>query len=121
LLLTASRGGALAATAALVGSGVLLASARPRALAASMAALPAFAAALWVSVPRETFERLATIPAQLDGGGLNQRLNIWVAGWQAFVRAPFFGSGAGSFVAAAGLASDDTAHNTALSIAVELG
>ncbi|MGB8259826.1 MAG: O-antigen ligase family protein, partial [Terracidiphilus sp.] len=88
---------------------------------ASLAALPVFAAALWLSVPREIFERLATIPSQLTGGDLNQRLNIWEAGWHALVRAPFIGSGAGSFVAAAGLATDDTAHNTALSIAVELG
>ena len=64
------------------------------------------------------FERLATIPEQLQGGGLNQRWNIWTAGWQAFVRAPLFGSGAGSFVSAAGVDPLDTAHNTALSILV---
>jgi O-antigen ligase len=48
-------------------------------------------------------------------------LNIWKAGWHAFVQAPFFGTGAGSFVSAAGLAPIDTAHNTALSIAVSGG
>ncbi len=48
-------------------------------------------------------------------------MNIWTAGWHAFVRAPFFGTGAGSFVSAAGLAPIDTAHNTALSIAVSGG
>jgi O-antigen ligase len=52
---------------------------------------------------------------------LNQRINIWIAGWDAFVKAPFVGTGAGSFVAAAGLAPIDTAHNTALSIAVSGG
>jgi O-antigen ligase len=45
-------------------------------------------------------------------------LNIWSAGWHAFVQAPLVGSGAGSFVGAAGLNSVDTAHNTALSILV---
>jgi O-antigen ligase len=37
------------------------------------------------------------------------------------VRAPVFGTGAGSFVSAAGLSPIDTAHNTALSIAVAGG
>ena len=55
------------------------------------------------------------------GGDLIQRLNIWRAGWQAFVHAPFFGSGAGTFVDAAKLAPIDTAHNTALAVAVEGG
>jgi O-antigen ligase len=39
----------------------------------------------------------------------------------AFSKAPVFGSGAGSFVSAAGLASYDTAHNSALSILVAGG
>jgi O-antigen ligase len=37
------------------------------------------------------------------------------------VKAPLFGTGAGSFVSAAGLSPIDTAHNTALSIAVAGG
>jgi O-antigen ligase len=121
VLLTASRGGFLAAIVALVGSGLLLAYGHRRRLLAGALALPALAAALWFIVPRESFNRLATIPEQLQGGDLNQRLNIWTAGRHAFVRAPFFGTGAGSFVSAAGLGPVDTAHNTALSIAVSGG
>lgn len=121
VLLTASRGGFLAAMVALAGSGLLLAYGHPKRVLASALALPALAAALWSVVPRESFERLATIPEQLQGGDLNQRLNIWTAGWHAFVRAPFFGTGAGSFVSAASLGPIDTAHNTALSIAVSGG
>jgi O-antigen ligase len=121
VLLTASRGGFLAAVVALVGSGLLLAYGHPKRVLAGALALPALAAALWFIVPHESFERLATIPEQLQGGDLNQRLNIWTAGWHAFVRAPFFGTGAGSFVSAAGLGPIDTAHNTALSIAVSGG
>jgi O-antigen ligase len=83
--------------------------------------LPVIAAALWFAVPHETFERLATIPAQLSGGDLNQRVNIWSAGWHAFVQAPWLGTGAGSFVTAAGMDPQDTAHNTALSILVNGG
>jgi len=121
VLLTASRGGFLAAVVALAGSGLLLVYGHPKRVLAGVLTLPALAAAFWFIVPRESFERLATIPEQLQGGDLNQRLNIWTAGWHAFVRAPFFGTGASSFVSAAGLGPIDTAHNTALSIAVSGG
>jgi O-antigen ligase len=121
VLLTASRGGFLAAVVALVGCGILLARTHLKGVLAAILALPVFAAALWFVVPHETLERLATIPEQLQGGNLNQRLNIWTAGWHAFVHAPLFGAGAGSFVAASGMNPLDTAHNTALSILVSGG
>jgi len=121
VLLTASRGGFLAALVALCGCAVLLVRERGKAVAAALIALPVFAALLWFTIPAEIFERLATIPAQLEGGDLNERLNIWSAGWHAFVQAPLAGSGAGTFVLAAGLAPIDTAHNTALSLAVSGG
>ena len=118
VLLTASRGGFLAAIVAVAGSAILLTRGHARRIVAGVFALPPFLAALWFIIPRATFDRLATIPQQLRGGDLNQRLNIWSAGWRAFVHAPFLGTGAGSFVAAAHLAPIDTAHNTLLSIAV---
>jgi O-antigen ligase len=118
VLLTASRSGFLAALAALAGSILILAHGHARRVAAVIFALPPFLAALWFIVPGGTFERLATIPEQLQGGDFNQRVNIWSAGWRAFVHAPLFGTGAGSFVAAAHLAPGDTAHNTVLSILV---
>ena len=118
VLLTASRSGFLAALVALAGCLLLLAHGHARRVAAGLFALPPFLAALWFIVPRGTLDRLATIPEQLQGGDLNQRLNIWSAGWRAFAHAPLFGTGAGSFVAAAHLAPIDTAHNTVLSILV---
>jgi len=118
VLLTASRGGFLAALVALAGGGIMLVRGHTRAIVAGAFALPAVAALLWFGIPREVFERLATIPEQLQEGDLNQRLNIWSAGWDAFRQSPLIGSGAGSFVAAAGLNPLDTAHNTALSILV---
>lgn len=121
MVLTASRGGFLAGIVALAGCGLLLGRSHAKTVLAGIFVLPALAVALWFTVPHETFERLSTIPAQLQNGDLNQRLNIWTAGWHAFVRAPLFGTGAGSFVSAAGLAQLDTAHNTALSIAVNGG
>jgi O-antigen ligase len=121
VLLTASRGGFLAALVALAGSGLLLVYGHPRRVLAAALALPPLAAVLWFTIPRGTVERLATISGQLQGGDLNQRWNIWVAGWHAFARAPFFGTGAGTFVSAAGVAPIDTAHNTALALAVTGG
>jgi O-antigen ligase len=84
-------------------------------------ALPVAAAAILLLVPRETLDRIASIAGQLRYGDLNQRVSIWSAGWNAFLRAPICGHGAGLFVVAARLAPIDTAHNTALSILVEGG
>ena len=121
VLVTASRSGFLAAIVALAGCALLLVRRHMREVLLGVFSLPAIVTALWFAVPHETLERIATIPEQLQGGDLNYRLNIWQAGWHAFVHAPFFGSGAGSFVAAARLAPTDTAHNTVLAIVVEAG
>jgi O-antigen ligase len=121
VLLTASRGGFLAAVVALAGTLMILFRGHARAAKVALVALPAVAAALWLAVPAATFERLATIPAQLSTGDLNQRVNIWSEGWQAFIHAPIFGTGAGTFTDAARLSPIDTAHNTALSLAVSGG
>jgi O-antigen ligase len=121
VLLTASRGGFLAAIVAMAGSALLLIRRFPKRSLRGLLALPAAAAAVWLWVPHETLERIASIGEQLQNGDLNQRVNIWSAGWNAFLTAPFCGHGAGFFVAAAGLAPIDTAHNTALSILIEGG
>jgi O-antigen ligase len=124
VLLTASRGGFLAAVVAWAGCAALLIhsqKARAKGMIAVALTLPAIAVTVWFVVPHAAFERLATIPEQLQSGDLNQRLNIWVAGWHAFTGAPLLGTGAGSFVAAAGMDPLDTAHNTALSILVSGG
>ena len=121
ILLTASREGFLAALIAAIGCAFLVLRRGGGRLISVIFVVPAIVAAIWITVPQVTLERLATIPAQLQSGDLNQRINIWAAGCLAFIRAPFFGSGAGSFVTAAGLAPIDTAHNTLLSLGVEGG
>jgi len=118
VVLTASRGGFLAAIIALGGCGLLLVRSHAKLALAGALAWLAIAAVLWSTVPHQTFDRLATIPSQLQRGDLNQRLSIWSAGWRAFVQSPVFGTGAGSFVSAARMNPLDTAHNTVLSIAV---
>jgi O-antigen ligase len=121
VLLTASRGGFVAAVAALTGCAIVLARGHFKRVLAGVLALPAIGAVFWLIVPNDTFGRLATISEQLQGGSLNDRVNIWVSGWHAFAQAPFFGYGAGTFASAAGLAPINTAHNTALSILVNGG
>jgi O-antigen ligase len=121
VLLTASRGGFLAAVVALSGCGLLLVRRYSRRILAGALALPVIVGAIWMWLPGETLERIASISEQLKNGDLNQRVNIWSAGWQAFLRAPLCGHGAGSFVVASGLAPIDTAHNTVLAILVESG
>ncbi|HEY3703627.1 MAG TPA: O-antigen ligase family protein [Terracidiphilus sp.] len=121
ILLTGSRSGLVSATIALCACAALLFYNNRRAFFAGLFALPVLLASAWVIVPLQTFVRLATLPSELMGGDLNQRSEIWAAGWQAFVRAPFCGYGVGSFVAAAGVAPIDTAHNTMLVLVVEGG
>lgn len=121
VVLTASRGGFVAASVAAVGCALLLLRLSLRRAAVGVMTLPALAAAFWFMVPSATIARIATIPEQLMSGDLNQRLNIWAAGVHAFVQAPLLGWGRGSFVAASRLAQIDTAHNTALALAVEGG
>lgn len=121
VLLTGSRGGTLAALAALAGCGVLLWHGHRRLVLGGAFSLPLAAAAVWLLMPKGTLERIATIADQAQGGDLNQRVNIWESGWRAFQQAPLLGHGAGTFVSAAGLAPIDTAHNTILSVLVEGG
>jgi hypothetical protein len=121
VFLTASRGGFSAALVALLGSAILLVRWRPRASSAVFLGLTVTAGAVWLFIPPESLDRLATIPEQVGSGDLNERLSLWIAGLRAFARAPWFGYGAGTFTAASGLAPADTAHNTAVSIAVTGG
>ena len=77
VLLTASRGGFLAAVVALAGSGLLLAYGHPKRVLAGALALPPLAAALWFIVPRGTFERLATILSSFRAATSTSGSNIW--------------------------------------------
>jgi O-antigen ligase len=116
VLVTASREGFVAAVIVLMGSGVLVLRHYKRLGVVAIALSSVLVIGLSLIVPHGTFERLTTIPEELNRGDLNQRWNIWNAGWAAFEHAPLMGTGAGSFVSAAGLNPVDTAHNTAISI-----
>lgn len=111
----------MAAVMSLAGCAVMLYRRRPEGILGGALVVTSVAGAIWAFLPRETLERIASITDQLHNGDLNQRVNIWSAGWRAFLEAPLCGHGAGSFVTAARLAPIDTAHNTILSILVEGG
>jgi len=121
VLLTASRGGFLVAAVALAScAAVALRRHTTGALATGLLVGASVVVVLAVA-PKGTFNRLGTTAELWQSGDLNQRVNIWSAGWKAFEDAPLFGHGAGSFVVAAEMAPEDTAHNTVVSILVEDG
>jgi len=121
VLLTASRGGFSAGLAALLGSAILLVSWRPRAAAAVFAGLTVTAGALFLFVPAVSLDRVGSMPQEVCMGSLNNRLIIWTAGWHAVAKAPWWGYGAGTYAAAAGLPPGDTAHNTVMAVLVTGG
>lgn len=121
VLVTASRSGLLIAAVALCGCGA--AALRKYTVGVIVAVVLVCSAMLLVfyTAPAGTFERLGTMAELWESRDLNQRANIWSAGWRAFEAVPLIGHGAGSFATAAELGSADTAHNTALGILVEAG
>ena len=76
-----------------------------------------------ILVPKGTWERLLTIQTEVTSGTLDLRTVIWKAGLQVFQEHPFLGVGSGAFGQTMGLQLDRAfvAHNTFLSILVELG
>jgi O-antigen ligase len=131
ILLTASRGAFMSASAALLivplalprGKGI------GRVLAVAAVCLMAGAAALTV-VPESSWDRIATAREEITEGTMNGRRVIWTAAWRAFQERPLLGVGAGAFrsavarmpLADGGRFPHSTApHNTFLAVLVEQG
>src|SRR4029077_119365 len=83
-------------------------------------------------VPETSWERLATMPTELEQGTFTGRTIIWKAGWEIFRAHPFVGIGANAFrvMVSRELAEPirmgeadpaPPAHNTFLSVLVEQG
>lgn len=70
-------------------------------------------------VPETSILRLASTGAELTGGDLNGRIEIWEDGLQTFAEYPLAGVGAAAYREASPTKS--VAHNTYLSVATELG
>jgi O-antigen ligase len=123
ILLSATRGAALAVAVAL--SIVPITAARltfRQTVGISLTAVLIVATGISVA-PESSLERLATIPEELAGGDLSGRTSIWAAGVELFREHPFIGVGAGAYRHAVReiLIVGEVAHNTFLSIVVELG
>jgi O-antigen ligase len=74
-------------------------------------------------IPAHTWARLASTESDLTQGTLGNRTVIWRAGVMAYSRHPIMGAGVGTFKTVVGefLAVDHEAHNTFLSILVDVG
>jgi O-antigen ligase len=131
ILLTASRGSLVAA---LVGFAMLPLTLRrlPRwhRLASLAACLGLLACAAYL-VPSTSWRRILRFESEISEGTLTHRTLLWTAGMEAFRDRAFLGTGAGAygvtifhtadFAYTTGNAANAVAHNTFLSILVELG
>ncbi|MCS7058377.1 MAG: O-antigen ligase family protein [Meiothermus sp.] len=125
VFLTAARAGLLGVAVGLL----FVVLTFPRAswkLKALVGVLAALALSLIPSlIPPESFSRLATLFDEVSSGTLNDRTNIWAAGWQVFGERPVLGTGAGTFGAT--LESHPwfrqwvAPHNLFVAIAAEMG
>jgi len=133
ILLTASRGATLACLVALAIVPVTHARLAARKKLALLLTLAILIVGVLVFVPATSWERLSTVPSELEHGTLTGRTLIWKAGWQIFREHPYVGIGSNAFriivcrVLEEPIRLDDPtspappAHNTFLSVLVEEG
>ena len=123
ILLSATRGAALAVAVALVIVPATAARLKWRQMAAILLTAAVIVGAGLFVAPESSRERLATIPQEFAGGSLSGRTPIWAAGVELFRQHPFMGVGAGAYRESVRqiLIVGEVAHNTFLSIVVELG
>ena len=123
ILLTGSRAGLISLAAALAIVPFALPLLRGWKRRICWAALPCIVAAAVLFVPAATWGRLLTTGSELAGGTLEHRTVIWAAGLNVFRQHPFIGVGAGAFGPSVvdAIDIDYVAHNSFLSVLVELG
>lgn len=129
IILSSSRGGTLAAAVALTvfplgfvaldrfGKRTIIA-----VLALGMVAVPFYWDEIAATVGTN-LERISTVGTELTSGTLNERSTIWSGGMDAFASRPILGFGGGAFPAALEgvVGMRQVAHNTFISVAVEMG
>ena len=134
VLLTASRGAALASVFALAIVPLTHARLTARQRIAVLLTVSLLVCGALVFVPSTSWERLSTIPLEFSQGTFTGRTVIWTAAWELFRTHPFLGVGANAFrltvsrILAEPIRADESgtpqapaAHNTFLSVLVEQG
>jgi len=134
VLLTASRGAALASVFALAIVPLTHARLTARQRIAILLTVSLLVCGALVFVPSTSWERLSTIPLEFSQGTFTGRTVIWTAAWELFRTHPFLGVGANAFrltvsrILAEPIRADESgtpqapaAHNTFLSVLVEQG
>lgn len=134
ILLTASRGAALASVVALAIIPLTSANLSGRRKIAVLLTMALLICGAVLFAPETSWERLSTAPSEFEHGTLTGRTVIWKAGWEIFRAHPFLGIGANAFrlivsrVMAEPIRLEQEvyppappAHNTFLSVLVEQG
>jgi O-antigen ligase len=123
IFLTASRGALLAAVIGLAMFPLVVSRLpRPQKLLSLVACAGLIACGIYL-VPASSWQRIAEAKSELTGGTLTHRTLLWTAGLSVFRDHPFLGVGAGAYGLSILRMIDIplVAHNTFLSILVELG
>jgi len=123
VILTASRGAVLALIVALLIIPFTLPLSSNYRIITLAVTLVVSIYALTTIVPEYSWQRLASISTELQGGSFGYRLDIWEEGVKLYSQHPVLGVGAGTFSwwMEKMLGTSLTAHNTFLSILVERG
>ncbi len=122
--LTASRGGMVAATMALMIVPLTMTKLSPGRLIAAVAMLALSGALAAAYIPEKIVERLATTSTEVEDLSLGGRFKLWQAGLKALTERPITGYGAGFWRGAVAPwlgPNPQVAHNSFLSVAVETG
>ena len=133
VLLTASRGATLSCVVALAIVPLTHAQLTKRKRVAILLTLLLLVFAVLQFVPASSWERLSTMPSEVEHGSMTGRTVIWKAAWEIFREHPLVGIGSNAFrlvvsrVLEEPIRLDDPdspappAHNTFLSVLVEQG
>ena len=123
ILLTGSRGALVAAIASLAMLPLTVFRLPRWQRVVSLAACACLLACSLCLVPRSSWARILQFAQEVSGGTLTHRTAIWLAGLDAFRDHAFLGVGAGAYGPAVLRVVDIAypAHNTFLSVLVELG
>jgi O-antigen ligase len=122
--LTASRGGMVAATVALMIVPLTMTKLSPGRLIAAVAMLAVSGVLAAAYIPDKIVQRLATTGTEVEDLSLGGRFKLWQAGMKALTERPIAGYGAGFWRQAVTPwlgPNPQVAHNSYISVAVETG